>query len=455
MRIAIKLEELIDNGKWSIFQKYVLLLCAIVVILDGLDILAIGLAAPDILDDWQIGKNELAPAIAAGLFGMMIGATLGGMLGDRIGRRLALVASVFVFGALTLSMITAADVLTLGVLRFIAGLGLGSALPNATALVTEITPAKHRALGVAVVITCVPIGGVLAGVIGAAVLPDYGWKGLFVVAGLLPIVVGLILAFSLPESPGFLAHDETRWPRLRAILARMGHKIEASSSFEISSSAAHADSEKLSILSRSYIRDTTALWLAFFCCLTATYFSYNWIPTLLAELGHDLTITSNALTLFNVGGILAAVTGGWLFARLGSKITMSLLAAVGIAITAFLVLVPSVLETSGGLLTSVIAIQGAAILGLQVLLYPLAANVYPTAIRATGVGTAAGLGRIGAVVSANVGAALLSLNGTISFFAAVLACIFFTAVGILAVSRQMSAVITPKPVTKITESIAR
>lgn len=434
--------DIIDAGPWSSYQKLVLVFCAIVIVLDGIDVLAIGLAAPAIIQEWQVSKSDFAPAIAAGLFGMMIGATTGGILGDRIGRRIAIIVSVFLFGALTLALVLAENVMVLSALRFVAGLGLGSALPNVTALVSEVTPAKNRALGIATVLTCVPIGGALAGFMAGFVLPAYGWRGLFVIAGALPVAVAIILAISLPESPAFLANEESRWPRLRQILSRMDHNLPVNTVFA-SRIATTGESERHgSIFSPGIRRDTIALWFAFFSCLTATYFCYNWIPTLLAELGHGLSLSSNALTIFNIGGIVAAVGGGWLIARFGSKNTLIALALLGTGTAAFLTMAPGLLVQSLGAATLLFALLGAAVLGLQVLLYSLAAHVYPTPIRATGVGVAAGLGRFGAIVSANLGAFLLAMNGAISFFAAVCACIVATGFGVAAIRRHIPRVTT-------------
>jgi len=164
----------------------------------------IGFAAPALLADWGVTKADLAPALAMGLIGMTVGAAVAGWLGDRLGRKIVIVGSVLVFGALTAATAMVSNVIELAALRFLAGLGLGGALPNVAALVAEFAPARLRSLAVSITIVCVPVGGVIGGLFAAPLLPRVGWHWFFLTAGALPVLVGLVLALLLPESPQFL-----------------------------------------------------------------------------------------------------------------------------------------------------------------------------------------------------------------------------------------------------------
>src|SRR5439155_21064819 len=163
--------------------------------------------------------------------GMMIGGAIGGVIGDRLGRRVALIGSVVAFGALTILVSFAGGVAMLTALRFFAGFGLGGAMPNAAALSSEYVPKRQRPFAVTLTIVCIPLGGSLAGLVGAQVLPRFGWRGLFLVGGILPLVIAAILLKVLPESPRFLARLPGRWPQLRALLRRLGHSVSDDARF--------------------------------------------------------------------------------------------------------------------------------------------------------------------------------------------------------------------------------
>lgn len=158
-----------DTSPWTPYQKLVLLLCSLVIVLDGFDALALGFAAPAMLPDLNLTKEELAPVLAIGLIGMTIGATIGGIIGDKFGRKIALLASTIIFGSMTGAIAFANDLPTLGLFRFIAGIGLGGALPNVTALVAEYTPQHRRSFAVTLSLVCMAVGGVVGGFVAAGI----------------------------------------------------------------------------------------------------------------------------------------------------------------------------------------------------------------------------------------------------------------------------------------------
>src|SRR5437879_3233193 len=156
---VVDVSVLLDAGRWSGAQMIAVALAALAIIFDGLDNQLLGLATPAIIAEWKIGPRQLAPVLAFGLVGMTLGAALGGLIGDRFGRKFTLIGSVMSFGALTLAISTANDLWALGALRFLIGLGLGAALPNAAALASEFVPKRHRSFAVTLTIVCVPLGG--------------------------------------------------------------------------------------------------------------------------------------------------------------------------------------------------------------------------------------------------------------------------------------------------------
>src|SRR3569833_1008692 len=189
-----------ETDVWSRYHKALTLLAAIAVIFDGFDIQILGFAIPSIMKEWHVTRGELAPVAALGLTGMAVGSLLAGWCGDRFGRRVALIGCIGTFALATLATAFCGNLTQLAILRILAGLGTGGALPNTGALAAEFAPLRRRAMAVTLTIVCVPLGGMLAGVIAARVLPAFGWHMLYIVGGAAPQVFALLLLAVLPES---------------------------------------------------------------------------------------------------------------------------------------------------------------------------------------------------------------------------------------------------------------
>jgi AAHS family 4-hydroxybenzoate transporter-like MFS transporter len=302
--------RILDEGRWGRHQKLAVFLAALAIVFDGLDNQLLGIAVPAMMRDWAVGRVAFAPILAGGMVGMMIGGAVAGILGDRLGRRVALIGSVLLFSALTLAVAAANTLMALGVLRFLAGLGLGGALPNAAALASEFVRRRHRPLAVTLTIVCVPLGGTLGALLGGRLLPIVGWRRLFAIGGVLPLLVALVLFRILPESPRYLARHPSRWPELARLLQRMGHAAPAGSTFTDSTEASVSRVSLSTLFAADLRRDTVAVWGAFFSCLLAVYLGFNWIPSMLAGSGLGFGIVSNGLAAFNLGGVAGAIADG-------------------------------------------------------------------------------------------------------------------------------------------------
>src|SRR5436190_18371283 len=218
---TIDVGSALDDAHWSGYQKLLVFATASTIILDGLDNQLLGAAIPALMREWSLPRPAFVPVQTAGMLGMMVGGAIGGVIGDRLGRRVALLGSVCAFGVLTTLVALADGVGILTVLRFFAGLGLGGAMPNAAALSSEYVPMVQRPFAVTLTIVCIPLGGTLAALLSAQVLPVYGWRTLFVVGGIIPIALALILFKLLPESPRYLASRRERWSELIAMLRKL------------------------------------------------------------------------------------------------------------------------------------------------------------------------------------------------------------------------------------------
>ena len=412
---SVDVGRMLDEGRWSAHQKLVVFLTALAIVFDGLDNQLLGIAVPAMMREWNVPRGAFAPVLAASMLGMMIGGAAAGVVGDRLGRRIALIGSVLTFGGLTIAVAAADTLFSLGALRFAAGLGLGGALPNAAALASEYVPRRYRPLAVTLTIVCVPLGGTLGALLGGRVLPVLGWRALFVIGGLVPLVVAALLIRYLPESPRYLARRPERWPELAAVLRRAGHDVPSTASFSDATEAGVARVSLAALFGADLRRDTVALWGAFFSCLLAVYLGFNWIPAMLSGGGLSLRTASTGLAAFNLGGVAGAIAGGWLITRLGSRVTMLTMTAGAVAGSLVLSML-SIQPGSAGSVVAMLGVTGGLINAVQTTMYALAANVYPTAVRATGVGAAVSFGRTGAVLSTYAGAWALEAGGSAAFF---------------------------------------
>jgi AAHS family 4-hydroxybenzoate transporter-like MFS transporter len=412
---TVDVAAILDEGAWSGYQKLLVAATALTIILDGLDNQLLAAAVPAMMKEWSLPRPAFASVLAAGMIGMMVGGAMGGYVGDKVGRRIALLGSVVSFGTLTLLVSFAGGVTSLVALRFLAGLGLGGAMPNAAALSSEYVPLRHRAFAVTLTIVCIPLGGTLAGMTGSLVLPQYGWRALFLVGGIVPLVLAALLFKVLPESPRFLARQRTRWRELAALLKRLGHDVPADAEFADARERTVAQASVRSLLVPEFRRDTLALCGSFFFCLLSVYVGVNWVPSLLTTAGFGASVASSGLTAFNFGGVVGAILGAVLIGRLGSRITMLAMSAGAIAGAALLASVTIGAQSAFAIL-AMLAWTGGLINAVQTTMYALAAHVYPTGIRATGVGTAVAFGRVGGVVSPYAGAWALEAGGPTRLF---------------------------------------
>ncbi len=429
--------RLLDEGNWGGYQRWLIFLTALTVVFDGIDNQLLGVAIPAIMQEWSVPRAAFAPVVSIGLVGMMVGGALAGLAGDRIGRRSALLLSMALFGVMTAAGAAANTPMQLTVLRFLASAGLGGAIPNATALAAEYVPRRHRPVAVTLTIVCVPLGATIAGLLGIRVLPLVGWRTLFVIGGVIPVLGAVALLRLLPESPRYLARHPQRWTELARTLARMGHPAPAGAKF-VDASEQGAERASIRTLFRPDWRaDTLALFGAFFSCLFAVYLGFSWLTALLASAGFDPGTASTGITAFNLGGVVGAMAGSVAIGGLGSRVPM--LAMTAGAAAGALTLSAMRIDVSQPVLPilAMLTLTGGLINAVQTTMYALAAHVYPSAVRATGVGTAAAIGRVGAILSGYAGAWAIDYRGSTSYFLLIAAAMCATFIALALVSRHV------------------
>lgn len=414
----VEIGRAIDEKPWGGYQSWVTVLVALAVVMDGLDNRLLPLAIPPLLREWGVPREAFALATSLGLLGMVLGTTAGGMLGDKWGRRPTIIASVLFFGFATLANAFVSDITAMTAMRFLAGLGLGALMPAAAAMFAEFSPARSRALVVTLGMVCIPFGGMLSGLLGAVVLPVWGWRALFVVGGSLAIAIGLLQLLVMPESPRFLVRDPSSRDRLVALLRRSGVPIDdgALLTDEAAGKSGGAKAAVSQLFSKEFVRDTLGLWAAFFSIFICLYMESQWMPTILSEAGYSLEIASIASGSLAFGGMFASILGVAAVTRFGSRRGLMGMAAAGVLVTLGLTQYPVDPARSAIPLLALLTVTGFLVGGLQIMIYAVATHVYPASLRATGIGWAVGFGRLGSVISPFIATGALSVGGWSSFF---------------------------------------
>jgi len=430
------IQDIIEQNPMGSFQKLVMFFCALVIIFDGFDVLAIAFAAPAISTDLGLSKAQLGPVFSSGLVGMMIGALVLGPVGDKYGRRKAILLSVFVFGICTLLTGFASNFNELVLLRFLTGLGLGGAMPNVTALLTEYVSTKRRNIAIAVIFLGMPIGGISGGLISAEIIPVFGWESLFFVGGLMPLLILPLLIIWLPESPRFLIdHPKDSDKLLLKIAQKIEQRTELSqqSTFVHNTQGHESNFPIKSLFIETGARDTILIWCAFFLNLMVVYFLYTWIPTLLVNAGYGLVQATRTVVILNVGGALAPFIFAKAISKWGSKIILTSCFFLG----AVSMLAIGQVADKLVLVMSLSFFAGFFIVGGQVSLNAFASYMYPPHIRATGVGWALGIGRAGSIVGPLLAGLLVMMAlGLNTYFNVFGVLSLFTALSIYLISRH-------------------
>jgi AAHS family 4-hydroxybenzoate transporter-like MFS transporter len=396
-----------DQSSLSAIQWRVVLLLVCAFVLEGFDLQVVAFASPSIVAEWGISKQSLGPAMAASLVGMIIGSALGGRWGDRIGRRPTVVGSIAIFSAATLLTAWSGSVNQIALLRVVAGFGFGAAQTTAMALLAEWLPSETRSRVVSAVVVSVPGGGMLGAALCAWLIPAAGWRAAFVAGGALPGVLALLLLLYLPESPGFL--------RLR----------------EGGSSQPNDRAAVMQLLRAPYLTTTLGLAVAFFSNLAASYAFFSWIPLMVSSLHYPAAAGIRGSFFFNLFGAVGVLLGARALAGWKPTRGLFLFVAVGLASMVSLALSLRGLTivgepTAAGLvlLMTLLALAGVGTVGVQAGLYGVASTVYPTSCRATGIGIAGSVGRLGAIVSSYSGGAILSLASGVNVFLVIVALLF-------------------------------
>jgi AAHS family 3-hydroxyphenylpropionic acid transporter len=394
--------------------RMTLLLCTLAALCEGIDLQAAGVAAAGISAEFHPSAQAKGWFFSASTLGLFFGALFGGRMADRVGRKGVLVSSIAIFGVFSLLTPLAWDVATLTLARLLTGLGLGGALPNLVALVSESSAEHRRSANVGLIYSGTPVGGALASLVSLLSAAAH-WRWIFIAGGVLPLVLAPIMAVLLRESTAF--------QRQRAAAERDTRLITKAGSF----SQLLADGRAL----RSAL-----LWVSFLLALLTLYLLLNWLPTLMVSNGLGKAQAAGAQIGFNLGGALAALLIGYLLEgrlRRGSVVVASIAVPVLLAVLANT-------PAQVGPVVVVVTLLGCAIIATQAFMYAMAPACYPTFIRGVGVGTAVAIGRVGSILGPAVAGVLVGAGASPTRLLLELTPLALVgAVGAIAVERMVPA----------------
>ena len=406
-RRTLTVNEVIDERPVSRFQATTILLCGLVLLLDGFDTQAMGFLVPPIAEELGLPLSAFGTVLSAGLFGLMLGAMSSGPIADRWGRRWAIIVSSVVFGTFSLVTPQADSISELVTLRFLTGLGLGGAMPNVVALASEYAPKRLQPILVTVIFAGMGGGAVLASLVGGALIPIWGWRSVFYVGGILPIALALLLVKVLPESVRFLTARGGDPRRVDAIIRRIAPDL-AGVPMSAPAPSRHTGIAVTHLFTEGRTAGTLLLWVPFFMNLLILYFILSWLPSLLRQAGMPISAGITAVLSFSIGGIAGTIVQGPLMKTVGvfPAIVGEFLASLALVVLA------SVIFANFQVMMAVTFILGITVQGAQAGINALSAMYYPTVIRSTGVGWALGIGRVGSIIGPIIGGIMLSRQWT-------------------------------------------
>lgn len=398
--------------------------------LDAMDVGLVSFILAALVAEWSLTGEQASWIASAGFLGMAVGASLGGLLADRFGRRSVFAITLLVYGVATGASALAGGIVALLILRVVVGLGLGAELPVASTYVSEFAPARMRGRLIVILEAFWAVGWTAAALIGFFVIPnvDQGWRWAFAL-GAIPAVYALVVRWGLPESARWLER-QGRYADADAVVTRfeqsaaVGSDTRRRTAPPASPVTVMTGGSRLRALWSAEFRVRTgSLWIVWFCVNFAYYGAFIWIPTILFSQGYDLVKSFGFTLIITLAQLPGYAVAAWLIEVWGRRVTLSVFLA-GSAVAA-------VFFGTAGTEVAIIA-AGMALsffnLGAWGALYAVTPEMYPTSLRATGSGWAAGVGRIASIVAPLTVPMLLGLGGAPLLFV-VFAAFFIVAAG--------------------------
>lgn len=411
----INISRLVDTARLRPFHIWLAFWCLLAMMADGFDLLNASIAGPALIKEWGIDRAALGPVFSASLVGFFVGAPFFGWFGDRFGRRLAIISSLFFIGVTTLACAFATDLHQLLWLRFFSGLGLGGVLPNVIALNAEFTPKRLRATMLVVMSMGISLGAAVPGIVGVTLMPTYGWPIIFVVGGLIPFAVGLCMLFAIPDSIKFMVlhggHDVAVAALARKLDPALTVPLGTCFVLDQDEGSGVARGSPGGLFRNGWAPVTVLVWLIFVLNLMANNLLNAWLPMIVQTSGHTIAQGSFAGSLYQLGGSAGGLVIGIMIDRFGLKV-LAIIFAIAVPVLAF----TGTPGISDAVLLTMAFFSGCVVVGMQNALNAGAGLIYPTSLRANGVGYALGIGRLGSVTGPLLGSLLTKLGMSAAVF---------------------------------------
>ena len=418
-RAAATLSERLDRLPFTRRHLRVLTGSGLGWALDAMDVGLISFVIAALAAQWSLQPYETAWIASVGFIGMAIGASVGGLLADRFGRRSVFALTLVVYGLATGASALVGGLVALLVLRFFVGLGLGAELPVASTYVSEFAPARIRGRLIVILEAFWAVGWTAAALIGFYVIPasDAGWRWAFAL-GAIPAAYALFVRWGLPESARWLER-RGRHGDAEAVVRSFEEAADTSAFAEPDgvspdtepAVASSLGSRLASLWSREFTMRTACLWLVWFCVNFSYYGAFIWIPSILVAQGYDLVRSFGFTLIITLAQLPGYATAAWLIEVWGRRATLSVF-LVGSAASA---VVFGTVGSEGGVIAAGMALSFFN-LGAWGALYAVTPEMYPTSLRATGSGWAAGVGRIASIIAPLAVPALLAMGGAPTLF---------------------------------------
>jgi MFS transporter, AAHS family, 4-hydroxybenzoate transporter len=396
--------KIIDRSRISALQVWVLAICLLTAMFDGFNTQAPAFIGAPMAKEWGIPFSTLGLVFSAALIGSVIGTASMGVLADRVGRKPLVILSLLLFGALTPLCARAGRPDVLIVLRFLAGIGLGGAMPNLIALASEYSPARKRTTLVTVTLWGFPMGAVLGGLAASWMIGQFGWRSVFYLGGAAPLLLAGVAFWMLPESPRFLALADDRSAKLARILASIaGEPLRSGYRFAMPQTP--PGSGLGTMVKEGLLGGAILLSVCSFASLLLTYLLISWVPTLMVQSGvkaGDAVLGAVVLNLMGIVGsfCIARVTEGKAYAASAMSAGYIVAAAATWAISL----------ASGSFVGTILALSagGFFLIGTQISVIAYTASYFPAYVRGAGIGLVQAVGRMGSLVGPIVAGVLLS-----------------------------------------------
>jgi AAHS family 4-hydroxybenzoate transporter-like MFS transporter len=382
----------IGKKQWVVF-----VLCFAATTTEGFDTIVMAFIAPAVSHEWRLPPAALAPLVAIGLFGLLVGSIAGGAIADRIGRKAVTVAAIAWFGIAAIASSEAQSVVQLVLFRFVTGLGIGAAMPATSAFAAEYSPDRSRAVTLAAIMCGILFGSAAAGFVTSFGIGVLGWRGMLALSGVLPLCVAGLFIWQVPESPLYLVASRHSNDAVRRVLGSVFPTADCSGLYFTIGAARGSNKRSLAVLGPEYRLGTVLTWTTEFAGYLVFFLVGYWLPTHLKQSGLSMHDASQVSSMFQFGALAGAV----LFVFLVRRLNVASVICGSFAIGALLVVVLGLSEAASWL-AGIVFLAGLATGGPLTCINTIPGIFYPTELRASGAGWTVAVGRVGSIIGSSL-----------------------------------------------------